>query len=104
MISELYYKVLKNTIDNLIDLSKSSEGNTYFLCGIDNSIIDYFNINNIKDFYVIKKTKNGIVLSYKGNHIILQKSNGSILREKPLKEFDIINTNELDDIDYDERI
>ena len=98
MISELCYKVLKNTIDNLIDLSKCSEGNTYFLCGIDNSIIDYFNINNIKDFYIIKTTKNGIVLSYKGNHIILQKSNGSILREKPLKEFNIININEVDDI------
>ena len=99
MISELYYKVLKNTIDNLIDLSKSSEGNTYFLCGIDNSVIDYFNINNIKDFYIIKTTKNGIVLSYKRNHIILQKSNGSVFREKPLKEFNIINVNELDDIE-----
>ena len=99
MISELYYKVLKNTIDNLIDLSKFSGGNTYFLCGIDDSIIDYFNINNIDDFYTIKTTKNGIVLSYKGNHVILQKSNGSIFREKPLKEFNIININELDDIE-----
>ena len=84
MISELYYKVLKNTIDNLIDLSKFSRVNTYFLCGIDDSIIDYFNINNIKDFYIIKTTKNGIVLSYKGNHIILQKSNKSGIFEKNL--------------------
>ena len=120
MVTNLYYKVLKNTIDSLIDLSETSTRNTYHLCGIDNNIIEYLSSNkwfggtvkDTNDFHVIKVTDNGLLIEYKGNHIILQKDtrenkilyDGSQIGKcyhnfynKPLKEFDIIDINELDD-------
>lgn len=120
MVTNLYYKVLKNTIDSLIDLSETSTHNTYHLCGIDENIIEYLSSNkwwggiikDTNDFHVIKATDNGLLIEYKGNHIILQKDtrenkilyDGSQIGKcyhnfynKPLKEFDIIDMNELDD-------
>lgn len=120
MVTNLYYKVLKNTIDSLIDLSETSTRNTYHLCGIDKNIIEYLSSNkwwggiikDTNDFHIIKATDNGLLIEYKGNHIILQKDtrenkilyDGSQIRKyyhnfynKPLKEFDIIDINELDD-------
>jgi hypothetical protein len=120
MITNLYYKVLKNTIDGLIDLSETSIHNTYYLCGIDKNIIEYLSSNkwwggiikDTNDFHIIKATDNGLLIEYKGNHIILQKDtrenklfyDGSQIGKcyydfynKPLKEFDIIDINELDD-------
>ena len=120
MVTNLYYKVLKNTIDSLIDLSETSTHNTYHLCGIDENIVEYLSSNkwwggiikDTNDFHVIKATDNGLLIEYKGNHIILQKDtrenkilyDGSQIGKcyhnfynKPLKEFDIIDMNELDD-------
>ena len=45
MVTNIYYKVLKNTIDSLIDLSETSTRNTYHLCGIDKNIIEYLSSN-----------------------------------------------------------
>ena len=120
MVTNLYYKVLKNTIDSLIDLSETSTRNTYHLCGIDKNIIEYLSSNkwwggivkDTNDFHVIKVTDNGLLIEYKGNHIILQKDtrenkilyDGSQIDKcyhnfynKPLKEFNIIDMYELDD-------
>lgn len=116
----LYYKVLKRTIDDLIDLSETPTRNTYFLCGIDKSIMEYFISNkwfggipkDIEEFHIVKATENGVVINYKGNHIILQKDNreNTLLYNnsknknwyynfynKPLKELDITDINELED-------
>ena len=116
MITNLYYKVLKNTIDRLIDLSETSTHNTYYLCGIDKNIIEYLSSNkwwggiikDTNDFHIIKATDNGLLIEYKGNHIILQKDTRENkisqihkyyhnFYNKPLKELDIIDINELDD-------
>ena len=116
----LYYKVLKKTIDNLIDLSETPTNNTYYLCGINKDIIEYFCstkwfggvINDTKEFHIIKSTKNGIIFNYKGNHVILQKDvrENRILYDnsrcntwhydfynKPLKELNIVDISELED-------
>ena len=120
MVTNLYYKVLKNIIDSLIDLSETSTRNTYHLCGIDENIIEYLSSNkwwggiikDTNDFHIIKETDNGLLIEYKGNHVILQRDtrenkilyDGSQIGKcyhnfynKPLKEFDIIDMNELDD-------
>ena len=117
-MTQLYYKVLKNTIDNLIDLSETPNKNTYFLCGINEEVIKFFSstrlfeeivIEDFEKFHIIKKTKNGLLLNYRGNYIILQRNNRENkinktpykfyydFYNKPLEEFNIIDMNELDD-------
>ena len=124
MVANIYYKVLKNTIDSLIDLSETSTRNTYHLCGIDENIIEYLSSNkwwggtvkDTNDFHVIKVTDNGLLIEYKGNHIILQKDTreNKIIYDGSQKHkyysnfycldiicyeiiFDITDMNELDD-------
>ena len=116
MINKLCYKLLKTTIDNLIDLSEVSTKNTYFLCGINNTLINYFTsskwcggvINDTEEFHFIKMTKNGIILEYKGNLVVLQKNTKENkicenhkyyynFYDKPLNELTITDIHELDD-------
>ncbi len=100
---KLYYKVLKNTIDNLIELSEFSIYNTYILCGVSKILIEYFTTEYLPedegDFKVIKKTDYGIVLNYKGNHVILQKNNEINDFNRHIESLDILNVEDLYDDD-----
>jgi hypothetical protein len=98
---KLYIKTLINIIDNIILLGEHDKDNTIVLCGIKNNIIDtlitdygYLLLKDYLDCSIIRKTKNGVLINYQGNHIILQR-NGVI--NKPLKEFEFLYLEELDD-------
>ena len=115
MKNDIYLKEIKSIINNLLLFCENSRGNYFAFCGIQESIIKDLSSIGIP----LKKSKNGIILNYLGNHIVFQKDltentdkiyrspvfsdcnyNGLKTFNKPLKEFEILNIEDL----YDDSI